>query len=145
MRSRPISLLALCLALMLALPAAAEQKQVYQDYEVHYAAMLTSDLTPEVARAYDIPRSGKRAFVMIHTRRLDEDSSVPVSIDGELRNLVGQVRSMQWQQVEDAGSIYSLSHFPVTHRERINFILKITPEGSQQPLPLSFQHQFYTD
>ncbi len=138
----------LLIALLLPPIAQAEQKVVYDDYEVHYAAMLTSDLAPEIARAYNIPRSGKRAFLMIHVRKLLSDGtseSVAAGIEGQVSNLLGQVRQLEWQLVKEENSIYSLSHFPVTQREWANFKLIITPEATTAALPLEFKQQFYTD
>ncbi len=139
-----------CLTLLLLLTtttAFAEQKKVFADYEVHYAAMLTSDLTAEVARAYNIPRSGKRAFVMIHARKklANGTASVPILIEGRVSNMLGQSRVMKWQQVIEEKSIYSLSHFPITNREWANFKITVKPENSLVSLPLEFKQQFYTD
>ena len=128
--------------------AHAEQKQVYDGYEVHYATLLTSDLNPEVARIHRIPRSGKRAYLMIHARQLLPDGSsvsVPVEIEGKVSNLLAQIRDLKWQQVKEESSIYSLSHFPVTNREWATFRINIKPEGSEKNLPLEFKQQFYTD
>lgn len=141
-------LLALMLWLAAALPAGAEQKQVYDGYEVHYAAMLTSDLDSEVARIYGIPRSGKRAFIMVNVRRLDDQGgshSLSAQIEGTVSNLLGQVRNMKWQEVTEQDAVYSLSHFPITNRERTRFQLKIRPADSSQTLPLEFRQEFYTD
>lgn len=141
------SRLLLLAVLLLPMHAFAEQKKEFDGYEVHYAAMLTSDLTAEVARAYDIPRSTKRAFVMIHTRKtLPEGStSISTSIEGKVSNMLGQVRKMEWQQVKEEDSIYSLAHFPVTNREWATFTLSVRPDGDSVTLPLQFRQQFYTD
>lgn len=143
-----LSLWLLLAGLLFCLPASAEQKQVYDGYEVHYAAMLTADLDSEVARIYNIPRSGKRAFIMVNVRQLKEDGtsdSVSAQIEGTVSNLVGQVRKMKWQEITEQEAIYSLSHFPITNRERTRFQLKIRPAGSDKTLPLEFRQQFYTD
>lgn len=126
----------------------AEQKKVFDNYEVHYATMLTSDLESEVARVYDIPRSGKRAFAMINVRRLAENgasSSVPARIEGTVTNLLGQSRVLKWQEVKEQDAIYSLSHFPITNREKTRFKLLIFPGDSQDKLELEFGQEFYTD
>ena len=51
---------ALC-GLALALPAAAENSVRSGDLVVHYNAVPTTSLTPEVARQYAITRSANRA------------------------------------------------------------------------------------
>ena len=136
------------LLLFFCLTSHAEQKQVYDGYEVHYAAMLTSDLHADVARAYDIPRSTKRAFIMVNVRRLSEQGgseSVSADVTGTVENFVGQIRAMKWKEITEKEAIYSLSHFPVTNRERNSFKLNIKPKGSDQALALEFKQQFYTD
>jgi hypothetical protein len=48
---------ALLLALVAPLAALAEQAMRFGDIEIHYGAMLSADLQPEVARTYGIERS----------------------------------------------------------------------------------------
>lgn len=140
----------LCLVMLSGFSSAAraEQKITFDEYEVHYATQLTSDLVPEVAKAYKIPRSGKRAFAMVHVRKIAEDGtskSVKAAVKGKVSNLLGQARKLEWQQVEEEDSVYSLTDFPVTNRERVTFDLQVMPEDSKRSLPVQFRHQFYTE
>ena len=50
--------------------AAAEQSQTFGDYEIHYNALTTDQLSPEVAKAYGIVRSGSRAMLNVSVLRM---------------------------------------------------------------------------
>ena len=60
-------------ALLLANPAGAQQAVEFDDYTVHYNALNTSELTPQIAQAYSIQRSSSRALLNITV--LDSDQN----------------------------------------------------------------------
>jgi len=57
------------LAALTSLPAIAQQAQEFDDYIVHYNALSSSLITPEVAKAYGIRRSDSRALINISAVR----------------------------------------------------------------------------
>src|SRR5258706_11912041 len=69
------------LALLIALPltAFAEQSVKFGDVEVHYNALVTADLRPEVARSYSVDRSKNRGLVTIAVlKKNDVGAAMPV-------------------------------------------------------------------
>lgn len=136
--------------ILLALPltAQAEQSKVFGNYTVHYSAFTTDNLTPSVARAYNIPRSKKRALLNISVLKKTADgSSKPtrVNIKGTATNLSQQLRELSLREISEKGAIYYIAETPVDNAETLKYNLEISPEGETTTYKLSFQEQFYTD
>ena len=90
--------------ILLAMPltAQAEQSKVFGNYTVHYSAFTTDNLTPSVARTYNIPRSKKRALLNISVLKKTADGpSKPtrVAIKGTTTNLSQQLRELSLREI----------------------------------------------
>lgn len=136
-------------SLLTPLPGQAQQSQDFGNYVVHYSALQTSFLPPEVATAYDIPRSPSRALLNITVlKKLMDTPGIPVPADvtATAVNLTGQLREIETREIrEPNGAIYHLGVFPVHNREIYRFTVKVDIEGEKEPLVVKFQQQFYTE
>jgi len=137
------------LAFLLPLPAAAEQSQKFGDYTVHYIAFTTDQLTPEVAKYYQIPRSKNRVMVNISVLRKENDKTlgtpVRAKIVGEAKNLSEQLRELKLREIIEENAIYYIGDTQINNEETLKYTFQITPEGEAAPYKLSFQEQFYTE
>ena len=134
------------LALMLtSLPSWAEQMVEEGGYQLHYMAMVTSDLSPEVAKAYGITRSHKEGVAILNLQKSSAPLiSVPAQVKGRIRNLIGQERLDDLREVREQDAIYWLATFDFSHLETMRFDLEVTPNGEKRPLVVKFSQQFYT-
>ena len=135
------------LALLLAASAApAQQARSFGPYEVHYNALNTNLLTPEVAQAYGIQRAGTRAMLNITVLHTDGNRPVPAAVTASATNLTGQRRSIEMREIRDQDAIYYLGTFRVHNEESLNFSIEVQPEGrTGPPFTFAFRQQFYTD
>ena len=137
------------LAMMTSLPAIAQQAQEFGDYVIHYSAMNTSLLTPEVAKAYGIRRSDSRGMINISVlKSTGEGSSTAVSaaVTASGRNLTGQTRTVDMREIDDGdGAIYYIGELSVRNMETFDFTVEVTPEGNSKPYTVKFRQQFYTE
>lgn len=144
-----ISLLAAALLSLLVSPTIqAEQSKVFGSYTVHYSAFTTDNLTPSVARLYNIPRSKKRALLNISVLKKTADgSSKPTRaiIKGTATNLSQQLRELEPREISEKGAIYYIAETPVDNAEILKYRLEITPQGEKTTYTLTFQQQFYTN
>ena len=110
---------------MVSLPAGAEQSVRDDDIVIHYSAMTTADLTPDIAKALDVTRSRKRALVVIHAQHLDGANRVSklADVQGRTRNAIAVV--------------------PVANLETLIFDLEVRVEGHTRAVPIQFRQQFY--
>lgn len=127
------------------LPAGAEQSVSSGDIVVHYSAMTTADLTPDVASALNVSRSRKRALVVIHAQHVDgaQRQSRAATVRGTSKNLVGQSRELEFRSVRDGDAEYAIATRPVANLETLVFELVVDVEGHPSSLPIRFRQQFY--
>ncbi len=137
--------LTLLLSLLLAVPAAAEQVLESGIWRLHYIAMVSTELTPDVARAYGITRSRKRGVLVLNLQRSDAPLvSQPAQVTGRIRNLIGQERLGELREVTEQEARYWIADFGFSHLETMRFDFSVLPHGESVPLTLKFSQQFYT-
>lgn len=124
----------------------AEQKVVQSGYEIHYSAIPSSFLTPEVAQAYGLTRSRVMALLNIAVLKINEDgSTTPVNalVSGEAKNLVQQVKYLQFRQIKEVDAIYYISTFRFSNEEQLTFDINVQPDPNQPAIKLRFSQTFY--
>lgn len=141
----------LFLASMLAAPTntEAQQSQDFGDYVVHYNALNTNFILPQVAQGYGIKRSSSRALLNITIlKKVMDNPGTPVKavVTASGTNLTGQRREIEIREIKDAeGAIYYIGEFPVHNLETYNFTVEVQAEGEDEPLVVKFRQQFYTE
>jgi hypothetical protein len=131
--------------------AIAQQSRDFNDYVVHYNALRTDLLPPQVAQGYGIQRSSSRALLNITVMKKSDsantaETAVAAAIDVNATNLTGQRREVILRQIDDAeGAIYYIGELPVHNLETYQFKVEILPEGESEPLMVEFRQQFYTE
>ncbi|NHH99790.1 MULTISPECIES: DUF4426 domain-containing protein [Oceanimonas] len=129
------------LALLFALPASAEETRI-GDWTVHYSAFPSTFLSPEVAQGNNIERSRYNGLLNIAV--LDADGKpVQVSLSGQGKNLLGNVRRLEFQTIREGEALYYIAQYPYRNEDNVLFTIDI--QGARQGGELSFRHTFYTD
>ena len=133
------------LAALTTLTAQAQQAMDFDDYTIHYNALSSSLITPEVAKAYGIRRSDSRALINISVLKKSGDATrAQVTATG--RNLTGQTRKVEMREINEGdGAIYYIGELSVRNMETFDFIVLVTPEGNDKPYTVKFRQQFYTE
>jgi hypothetical protein len=131
---------------------AAEPPEVaskdFGDYTVHFSAMSTDLLEPEVARTYNIVRSKNRAMLSISIIRKIEDTtgkSVTADIQIAANNLTGQVKNLVLRKIQEGDAIYYIGDVQVANAETLVFDLDVKPEESATRFSVRFSRQFFSD
>jgi hypothetical protein len=137
------------LAALSSLPAAAQQAQQFDDYTVHYTALNSSLIAPEVAKVYGIQRSGSRALLNVSVLK-NTGGELPVAVHAAVtasgRNLTGQIRSIDMREIVEGGeAIYYIGEMTVRNMETFDFTIEVTPEGMSTPFEVKFRQQFFTE
>ncbi|MCG3721842.1 DUF4426 domain-containing protein [Vibrio cincinnatiensis] len=127
-----------------ALPSSAGQSINIKDIEVHYSAFNSTFLTPQVARSYQLTRNGYSAILNISV--LDTASlgkpALEAHISGQVRNLIGQTRSLQFREIKEDKAIYYLAEFRISNEESLTFDIAIDA-GNKGTGKLRFTQKFY--
>jgi len=139
------SLSSLLLALILCGSAFAEE-QTFGDYTVHYQAVNSTFLTPEIAEQYDIVRSERRAFLNVAVLRNEADGSttpVTATLNGTKHNLLQQSEPIEFRQVREDEAIYYIGRFDFSNAEILRFTLEVHPEGQEGAHTIEWSTQLY--
>lgn len=127
----------------------AQQAREFGDYVVHYNALNSSLITPEVARAYGIRRSDSRGLINISIIRNDANNdliAVRAGVETSAKNLTGQTRDIEMREIsEGEDAIYYIGEFSVSNMEMFDFTVSVTPEGMDKQFKVEFRQQFYTE
>jgi hypothetical protein len=115
------------------------------DYMVHYNAMTTDQLTPQVAQSTGIVRSKNRAMLNVSLVEKGTGRTVEGTVDVAAANLTGQTKSIAMRKVQDGNAIYYIGEVPVAHRETLVFDITVRPPGASRPSTVKFRRQFFTD
>ena len=141
--------LTLLFTLIFASPVAAQQSQDFGNYVVHYNALNTNLIPPQVAQGYGIARSSSRALLNVTVlKKVMDTPGTPVSasVKASATNLTGQLRELQIRQIDDSeGAIYYIAEFPVHNLETYRFEITVSIAGETDPLLVRFTQQFYTE
>lgn len=129
--------------------SSAQQSQDFGEYVVHYNALNSNLIPPQVAQGYGIQRSSNRALLNVTVlKKVMDTPGTPVDakVTASGKNLTGQIREIVIREIKDPeGAIYYLGEFPVHNMETFNFTVEVAVEGEDEPLMVKFRQQFYTE
>ncbi len=137
-------LAALCLCSVTAV-AHAEISQKFGAYEIHYNALTTDELQPEVARAYKIERSKTRGMLtmsVLKQNKVGVLSPVPARISVYATNLNQQLANVEMREVKEGTAIYYLGEFRVTPPDTLKFVATVEVAGEPKR-EMVFSQKFY--
>ena len=146
---QPAILLLLLALLSVPVSGVAQQSQDFGEYVVHYNALNTNLIPPEVAKAYGIQRSPNRALLNVTVlKKVMDTPGTPVdaAVTATGTNLTGQRRDIEIREIKDqGGAIYYIGQIPVHNMETYNFNVEVALETEDEPLVVKFRQQFYTE
>lgn len=131
---------------------AAEPPEVtskdFGDYIVHFNAISTDQLQPEVARTYNIARSKNRAMLNVSIIKkvagtIGQSVSADVTITAN--NLTGQVKNLTLRRIQEGEAIYYIGDVSIANAETLVFNLSVQPEDETASYSVRFSRQFFSD
>jgi uncharacterized protein DUF4426 len=160
---RTVSTLSICVLSMLVIVACGERPQgaaapaqpsesSFKEagaYELHFNAVRSDTVAPEVARAYGIERSKNR--VMLNVTVLHKDASTPTrkaveaTVAVDARNLNGQMKPMEMRRVNEGDAIYYIGETGISGSEILVFDIKATPANESTPIAAQLRREFFSD
>jgi hypothetical protein len=137
-------LAALCLCTV-AVGAHAEISQKFGPLEIHYNALTTDELSPEVARTYKIERSKTRGLVtmaVLKQNKVGAPLPVPAKLTVYVTNLTQQLAKVEMREIKEGTAIYYLGEFRVAPPDTLKFTATVEVAG-EPPHEMVFNQQFY--
>jgi len=125
MRRLALFLCALCLAVpaFAADYAKPERKEVFGDTTVHYSAITSSYLQPEIAAAAGLIRSKNQGVLNIAA--IKAGKPVVANITGTVKDLTGRNLTLTFKQIAEQGAVYYIAQFPIEQQETLTFSINV--------------------
>ncbi|HYM35360.1 MAG TPA: DUF4426 domain-containing protein [Steroidobacteraceae bacterium] len=118
-------------------------------YELHFNAVRSDTLAPEIARAYGIERSKNRVMLNVTVLHKDAASAarkpVEAAIRVDARNLNGQIKNMEIRRVNEGDAIYYIGETGIAGPEILVFDIKATPTNESAALTAQLRREFFSD
>ena len=143
MNTKPITLAIYFVLSFIVTQTNAQIKKDLGDWEVHYIALNTTFLTPEIARANDILRSDRNSLINISVLDIRTKEAQEVNISGTARNLLGTTKDLSFKQVKEGKAIYYLASVSFSDKEVLRFDIDINQGRVNQKL--QFQQTMYVE
>ncbi len=131
-------------------PQAVPLEQTFKeqgDYEVHFNAVRTDQLTPEIARAYGIQRSKNRVMLNVTILKKEAPNAPRKPVEGEVAvdayNLNGQLKNLQMRRVSEGDAIYYIGEVTISGTEILVFDITVTPSGETTPIQVKLKREFH--
>jgi hypothetical protein len=127
-----------------AAPAEPTQ-QDFGDFEVHYNAVRTDELTPAVARAYGIERSANRVLLNVSLLRKGSDGrATPVdgTVTATAYNLNGQLKDLEMRRITEGSSVYFIGEVGISGTEILVFDISASPQDRPEKYSVQFKREF---
>jgi len=139
-------LLSLLFGLLISSALSAEQKQRFDDFDVHYSVVTSTFVSAEVARAYNIVRGKNRAFVMLAVRKLLPDGDRPqrALVSGSSSDLMRK-EPLEFTEITEQDAIYYIAEFKFYNEELRNFYVKVQINANHEGYLLKFTKTLYID
>lgn len=124
----------------------AEQFKNIKNSEIHYSAFNSTLLTAGVATQYQLKRNGHSAILNISV--LDNSKlgkpAVDATITGTAKNLIGQIKTIEFKQIKEGQAIYYLAQFSISDEESLTFNINVDA-GMTGSGPITFTQKFYVE
>ena len=127
--------------------ADAEHTKEFGDYLIHHNVFRSDTLSAEIAKSYNLTRRNNRIIVNIAVIKKVPNTTgtaTAATVTGHVKNLMGQMRSIEFHQVKEDAAIYYLAEVQFTEGELLRFDIKVTPEDENRAASLKFDKRFST-
>ena len=120
----------------------------FGDLEVHYNAIRTDQLTPEVARAYGIERSPSRVLLNVAMlAKTPGGAAKPVdgTVSASAHNLNGQLKSLTMRRIQEGPAVYFIGEVGISGDEILVFNIDVEPATGGGRRTVQFKREFFGD
>jgi hypothetical protein len=120
----------------------------FGDVVVHYNAIRTDQLQPEIARVYGIERSANRVLVNVAMLMKAADGTTQPAdgtVTATARNLNGQLKDLQMRRIQEGTSIYFIGEVGISNEEILVFDIEVDPSGTTSRHTVQFKREFFVD
>ena len=128
--------------------ASTETSKDFGDYVVHFNALATQQLSPDVAQQHGIIRSKTRALLNVSIIKKEPGTlgrSVSGSVSASAINLTGQLKNITVREIREEDSIYYIGEAITANEETLIFTIDVTPLNESSRFSIRYMKQFFAD
>lgn len=122
-----------------------ESSKNFGEYTVHYSTFNSLFIPAEIAAVHKLVRAKDQTLINIAVQRSADGKSVPAEVTGSAKNLLQQVKTIQFKSIEEPDAIYYLGSLRHSNEEVFHLEITIVPEGTSNPLKLRLSRKLYTE
>lgn len=119
------------------------------EYEMHYNALRTDQLTAEIARAYGIERSKNKVLLNVSVLHRVAGGNGTTASDADVtvnaHNLNGQTKDLPLRRITEGTAIYYIGDVSISSTETLVFEIKANPTGSNTTLEATLTREFFAN
>jgi len=122
--------------------------QEFGDFQVHFNAIRTNQLTPAIARTYSIERGADRVLLNVTLlRKMPDGRTTPVdgTVTASAYNLNGQLKDLQMRRIVEGASVCFIGEVGISGEEILVFDIDATPVGQEAKFQVQFRREFFAD
>lgn len=119
--------------------AAAETIE-WQGYEIHFTTFSSLLIPPEIAAMHDIDRAKNRIVTNISI--LKEGEPQTAIVRGQNTNLLNQLYTMEFTEVQESSAVYYLANQLIDERDTLRFKIQLTPTGIDDTYEFEFMRTY---
>jgi len=116
----------------------------YADHIVYFNAFPTDSLPAQMTKQYGLKRS--KNYAMINVSVMEKGAGIPTgvksTVTGNLKNLMGQTRAIEFREIKEGKAIYYIAQIGVQSKEIVNFNIDIKPDGGSEKYESKFSKKF---
>ncbi|MDY6798797.1 MAG: DUF4426 domain-containing protein [Pseudomonadota bacterium] len=120
----------------------------FGDKQVLYSVFPSTFLSPEVAKANNLQRSGGIGVVSISImEETGENTMQPLSgqVEGQVSNDIQQIRQLGFRRVTEGEAVYFIAQYQYSSGKMMTFNITARPTGADKELALRFSHTLFND
>ena len=126
-------------------PGELKNHQDFDTYSVHYSFFDSTFVPPDIAAIHNIKRSKYENLVNISISKKGEYGALPARITGTSRNLMQQVKPLEFIEIKEETATYYLAPIRLHGKEILHFSIQVIPHGETTPLEVNFTKTLYSE
>lgn len=121
-------------------------EQDFGDYVIHYSAIYTNQLLPDMARRYAIERAADRGLINVAVEEKGKPSRmVRADVNARVSDLFGHEQRIRFRETEEDGQVDYLGTFRLNGSGSYRFTVHVVAPGATQPYVVSFNRDYVVD
>ncbi|TBR41570.1 DUF4426 domain-containing protein [Marinomonas agarivorans] len=128
-------------------PVMADEAK-FGDYTLNYTVFESTFLQPNIAQQYGFTRSKNKGLLnvaLIKERSGKLPLSVPAVVTAKVRNLLGQIVTLEFTTIKEGDAIYYIAPFSKTDDEILKFEITARLNANSPAMTVNTQKHLYVD